>query len=132
MDPIFLTFWNNPTWSSWQDLTFLASSNMVNRLDPIFLTFQVNLKKSGFCWGFLHCEIHLLGSLTLKVTDSRYHQVVSNLPWVFQPLTTTLSSWWIGSGGQITAHLLLDNSCLPLSYFISSKKLIQPHLPSNK
>ncbi len=31
-------------------------------------------------------------------------------------LTTTLSSWWVGSGGQVTAHLLMASSFLLLSY----------------
>lgn len=44
-------------------------------------------------------------------------------------LTTTISSWWVGWGGQATAHLIMASSIPPLSYSITSK-LVQLLLPS--
>ncbi len=72
--------------------------------------------------------------LLLYVTIAFSHKQMSSGG--FQPslsvstLTTTLSSWWVGSGGQVTAHLLMASSFLPLSCSISSMKLAQPPLPS--
>ncbi len=49
-----------------------------------------------------------------------------NLPWVFR----LIPQHWVSSGGQVTAHLLMASSFLPLSYSISSMKLAQPPVPS--
>ncbi len=69
--------------------------------------------------------------LLLYVTIAFHHEHISSGgSQNSSTLTTTLSSWWIGSGGQVTVHLLMASSFLPLSYSISSMKLTQPPLPS--
>jgi len=61
------------------------------------------------------------------------HQTVSNVHWMFRPWTVTPSRWRVGSGGQITAHLLLLASSLaPLSSSITSKRLFLLPPPSCK
>ncbi len=98
----------------------------------------------------VRCEIHLLKwhnvhlyvvkytwrflQLLLYVTIAFSHKQMSSGD--FQPslsvstLTTTLSSWWMNSGDQVTAHLLMASRFLPLSCSVSSMKLAQPPLPS--
>lgn len=79
-----------------------------------------------------------MASLVLALARRRGLQVVPNLPSVFCPLTT-LSGWWVGSNGQLTAPLLLASissllstrgsfSCLSQHFFSSLGLLLSSWL----
>lgn len=74
-------------------------------------------------------------SLGLKGTVG--HEVVPSLYWVFQPLTTTSSSWpqhppvdRLVVTGQVTAPLLQAFSLVPLSYAGTNRRLSLLLLPA--
>ena len=73
-------------------------------------------------------------SFTLSEYRLGQEDFMSSVPivhWVSRPSSMTPSRWWVGSGGQVTAHLLLLTSTFtPLSCSITSKRLFLLPPPS--
>ena len=90
---------------------------------------KLNLKKIVFC-VISHKSWHTVHARLDFVTHSAWYcrQMVSNLPWMFRPLTMASSKWRVSSGGQTITRSQASSSARLVDVILSMMPSLLPQL----